>query len=199
MSRSEAPEPSIRGSYVNTSKSWIMKTYGEDLFRRVVTGLPKEHQAYLGVIVSTSWYPLRTWTKVLEGVRAEVRKKSGEDERTFDRRNLNESIGAAMKVIYRLAFSVLDPTTVIAKVTPMFQRVYSHGEYEVVKNEPGMCLLRFRDAPAEMLPELQRSFPIAAGWMLETAGQTVTKEAFTPHVNGPAFSCDLELHYHKGK
>jgi hypothetical protein len=108
---------------------------------------------------------------------------------------MSESISGTMRTVYRIAFAVLSPTTVVAKVTPYFKRVYSHGEYEVIENQPGHCLIRFRDAPTEMLPELERSFPLATEWMLDVAGQKVTHRQLTSHTGPQLFSCDLVLKY----
>lgn len=74
-------------------------------------------------------------------------------------------------------------------------KVYSHGEYEVIANVPSRCVLRFSDAPVAMLPELERSFPVAATWMLDIAGQQVTKTQFQPKVAREYFSCDPTLEY----
>jgi len=149
--RAEAPEPSIRGSYISPSKAWIVRTYGEDLFRRALSNLPPDEQAiFASELVSLSWYPLRQWTKLLDFVRAEVQQKTGENEATFDRRNVFETISGTMQKVYRIAFGLFSPTMIVAKVTPYFKKVYSHGEYEVIENEPGRCILRFASAPVEM-------------------------------------------------
>jgi hypothetical protein len=194
--RAEVPEPSIRGAYANPSKTWIIRTYGLDVYERALLALtPDERATYRGEIVSVAWYPLKQWVALLDAVRAEVLAKTGESGETFDRRNLNESISNTMRSVYRIAFGLFSPTTVVSKVTPYFKKVYSHGEYEVVSNLPSRCVLRFSDAPVEMLPELKRSFPIAASWMLDIAGQDVTRTHFVPRVVGPYFSCELTLDY----
>src|SRR5450432_3098874 len=194
--RAEAPEPSIRGSYIYPSKLWIQKTYGVDVWEKSVAVLPVEEQAtYRAQLVSLQWYPLRQWTAVLGAVRTAAFALKGEDGQTFDRRHLYESISGTMQTVYRIAFALLSATTVVAKVTPLFKRVYSHGEYQVVQNAAGRCVIRFSDAPMEMLPELERSFPIATNWMLDVAGQTVTRHLLTSQFSGDLFSCDLTLEY----
>jgi hypothetical protein len=154
-----------------------------------------DRAAFAGELVSVVWYPLEHWTTILVEVRARAWHKKREDEATFDRRHLYESISGTMTKVYRIAFGLFSPQTIIGKVTPYFKRVYSHGEYEVIDNEPRRCVLRFRDAPVQMLPELQRSFPLAASWMLDIAGQQVTRHELTPSVRGTMFSCDLTLDY----
>jgi hypothetical protein len=198
--RAEAPEPSIRGSYISPSKAWVRKTYGEDLWEASLATLAPEQQAlFRAELVSLAWYPLRHWTAVLDAVRANVRRATGEDGAKFDHRNVNESISGTMRTIYRIAFALLAPTTVVAKVTPYFKRVYSHGEYEVLENETGRCRIRFRDAPLDMLPELERSFPLATEWMLDVAGQRVTERELTSHTGTQTFSCDLVIRYQPKK
>jgi len=194
--RAEAPEPSIRGSYISPSKAWIQKTYGDDLWEEALGTLPTEQQAiFRAELVSLAWYPLKHWTALLDAVRGNVRRKTGEDGATFDRRNLYESISGTMRTVYRIAFALLSPTTVVAKVTPYFKRVYSHGEYEVIENQAGHCRIRFRDAPVEMMPELERSFPLATSWMLDVAGQRVISHNLASHAGGQYFSCDLDIKY----
>jgi hypothetical protein len=194
--RAEAAEPSIRGSYISPSKAWIIKTYGPEVYEKALLALSAEQQAvFRSEIVGVVWYPLKYWTKMLDVVRAEVARKTGESGAIFDRRHLFESISATMQTMYRIAFGLFAPTTIVAKMTPYFKRVYSHGEYEVVVNEPGRCVLRFKDAPSEMLPELERSFPLAASWMLDIARQKVTRHELVPDVRGKTFSCDLTLEY----
>jgi hypothetical protein len=194
--RAEADEPSIRGSYISPSKAWIARTYGPEVFENALRVLAPEQRAIFGAeLVGMSWYPLRYWTAILDEVRAQVHKKTGEDGPTFDRRHLFESISGTMRTMYRIAFGFFAPTTIVAKVTPYFKRVYSHGDYEVIRNDLGLCVLRFKDAPVEMLPELERSFPLAASWMLDIANQTVTRRTLVPKVSGEMFSCDLTLEY----
>ena len=199
--RAEAPEPSIRGSFITTGKTWIIKTYGEDLWRRALSTLAAEQQALFGLeIVANSWYSIEEWTKVLEAVRAEVRTRTGEDAPTFDRRLMSESIGITMDKIFRVAFKLLSPTTVVAKVTPYFQKVYSHGSYTVIENEVGRCRLRLSDTPVKMEHEVRRAFPLASRWMLDIAGQEVKKLEFTPTVRGGLMSSDVVIDYvPKGK
>lgn len=198
MIKEEVSVPSIRGAYLNPSKAWICKTYGQEVFQVGVSPLPKERQsAYLGVIVSVAWYPLSEWEQILGRVRAEVAKRTGESGETFDRRNVWESGGMAMRLIYRVVFNMMDPVALVNKAIPLLQRVYSHGQFEVVKNVPGECSLRFSNAPASMLPELKRTFPLAIAWMLDTGGQEVTSQSLTPTVKGGTFSCDFEARYRK--
>lgn len=194
--RAEATEPSIRGSFITTGKAWIIKTYGEDLWQRAIKTLGPEQQALFGFeIIAGSWYSIEEWTKALDAVRAEVLAETGEDGATFDRRLMSESIGITMDKIFRVAFKLLSPTTVVAKVTPYFQRVYSHGMYTVVENELGRCRLRLSDTPIKMEHEVRRAFPIASRWMLDIAGQEVKKLEFTPTVRGGVMSSDIVMEY----
>jgi hypothetical protein len=199
--RAEVPEPSIRGSFITTGKAWIIKTYGEDLWRRALATLGAEQQALFGFeIVGTSWYSIEEWTKALDAVRAEVLIKTGENGTTFDRRLMHESIGVTMDKIFRVAFKLLSPTTVVAKVTPYFQKVYSHGSYSVVENQVGRCRLRLSDTPLKMEQEVRRAFPIASRWMLDVAGQDVKKLDLTSTVRGGVMSSDIVMEYApKGK
>src|SRR3954468_18144351 len=125
--RAEAPEPSIRGSYINPSRLWIQRTYGVDVWERSVDVLPVEERAmYRGELVSLAWYPLRQWTAVLGSVRDYALAINGEDSKTFDRRHIYESVGTTMQTVDRDAFALLSATTVVDQVTRYFKRVYSH-------------------------------------------------------------------------
>ena len=193
--RQEAPEPSIRGSFITTGKSWIIKVYGRELWDRALKDLPDEQNMFGLEIVALSWYPLVHWQKVLTAVRAEVRAQTGEDAATFDKRLLFESIGSTMDKIFRVAFKLMSPTTCIAKVTPYFQRVYSHGQYSVLENELGHCRLRLSDTPVKMADEVQRAFPLAARWMLDIAGQSVIKLEFIPTTRATNMTADVVIDY----
>jgi len=198
--RAEAPEPSIRGSYISPSKLWVQKAYGVDVWEKAVNVLPETERAtYRVELVSLAWYPLRQWTAVLGAVRDSAFRLKGEDAKTFDRRNIFESVSGTMQTVYRVAFALMSPTTVVAKVTPFFKRVYSHGEYQVIENTVGHCVIRFSDAPVEMLPELERSFPLATGWMLDVAGQKVTRHELKSKTGGKYFSTDLTIDYQPKK
>jgi hypothetical protein len=194
--RAEAPEPSIRGSFITTGKAWIIKVYGQDLWDRAIKAVPAEQQAMFGLeIVASSWYSIEEWSKVLDAVRKEVFAHTGEDAAKFDRRLMFESIGSTMDKIFRVAFKLLSPTTVVAKVTPYFQRVYSHGNYTVVENEVGRCRLRLSDTPVKMNDEVRRAFPLASRWMLDIAGQEITSLEFIPSTRGLTMSSDVVIEY----
>jgi len=168
-----------------TGKAWIIKTYGKELFERAIGTLPREDQAMFRMeLVGTSWYPIRDWTRVLDAVRAEVRAATGEDAKTFDRRLMFESIGTTMNSVFRIAFALLSPMMAVAKVTPYFQKVYSHGLYAVVENEPGRCRVRLSEVPHAMADEVLRAFPLATSWVLDIAGQDVTKMSCTRKTEG---------------
>jgi hypothetical protein len=198
--RAEAPEPSIRGSYISPSKAWIRRVYGDEAWENSVAVLPPdERELYRAELVSLAWYPLRQWTAILGAVRAHALTAKGEDGKTFDRRHLYEAISGTMQTVYRIAFALLSATTVVAKVTPLFKRVYSHGEYTVIENTPGHCLIRFSEAPVEMLSELERSFPLATSWMLDVAGQKVVRHQLISKSSGRYFSSDLTIEYQPKK
>ena len=194
--RAEAAEPSIRGSYITTGKAWIIKIYGAELFEKALLSLPAEHQDMFRMeLVGIAWYPIKQWTKVLDAVRALVREKTGEDAAVFDRRLMFESISRTMDGIFRIAFSLLSPITAVAKMTPYFQKVYSHGTYSVVENESGHCKLRISDAVPAMESEVMRAFPIATSWMLDVAGQSVTRLDIFPTSQGSTMSFDVVADY----
>lgn len=120
--RAEAPEPSIRGSYIGPSKAWIRETYGVELWEKGLRALPASEQAlYRSEIVSVEWYPLRQWTALLAAVRDGVLVATGEDGKTFDKRHLYESISGTMQTVYRIAFALLSTTTIVAKGDAVFQ------------------------------------------------------------------------------
>jgi hypothetical protein len=191
-----APVPSSRGAFISPSRSWIIATYGRDVYEASVATLADEHRSvFTGELISVLWYPLEPWTAILGQVRKHAWRVRGESETTFDRRHLHETIGTTLTKVYRTDLGLFDPQAIVAKVTPLLRRIYSHGDYEVVENREGRCVLRFRDAPVQMLPELQRSFPLAASWMLEIAGQEVTRQDLAPMVRAGMFSCVLTLQY----
>jgi hypothetical protein len=200
MTEAATEEPAIRGSYISPSKAWIIRTYGAAIFEAGLQALPPEDRGlYAGELVSLAWYPLRSWTALLDEVRRQVQLQRGESEETFDRRHMFESISGTMQKIYRVAFGLFSPTSVISKMVPYFNKVYNYGAYEVLENQEGHCVLRFKDAPVAMLSEIRRSFPLAASWMLDMAGQEVTRMRVQPRVLGSTFHCDLDIEYQSKK
>jgi hypothetical protein len=196
----EYSTPHIRGSVIGPAKEWMIKTYGRPLFDKALGTLPKDQQPIVrGELVSVGWYPLDVWASFLEAMRREVRQTTGESADTFDRRVIFEAGHATLTRIYRFVFGLFDPTTIIGKMTPIFQRAYTHGRFDLVTNEPQHCVLRFHSAPISMATELRRLLPLVSEFMLHLAGQEIVekKERFAPV--GDAFSVTLDITYRKAK
>src|SRR5262245_48406286 len=116
----------IRGTIVAISVRWLRDTYGEALFQKVLARLPPAERAqFSGSILPIGWYPLRTWVAFMEACRAEVKEATGEDEATFDRRNLYEAGGRFMQGLYKFVLSMFETTSVLQRLPLIMERTIS--------------------------------------------------------------------------
>jgi|GEM_PF-3252382 len=188
----------IKGATTGPAKEWIIRTYGAEVFNRVISGLNKDDQAVVrGDMVSVGWYPLESWSAFLMATRREVKRLTGEEDTTFDRRLIFEGGRQTLIKVYRFVLGFFDPTTVVNKMTPIFRRIYSHGKVECIGNTKGEYILRFYDAPIEMLEEVRRLVPLGGELALDLAGQQVTSTKVTHSINNGLFSMDVKLTYVK--
>ena len=188
----------IKGAVCGPAKDWIIRTYGMEVFNRVVGTLSKEDQAVIrGDLVSVGWYPLGSWSAYLMAMRREVPKITGENDLVFDRRLTFEGGQQTLTKVYRFVLGFFDPTTVINRVTTIFRRIYSHGKIDCIENTRGEFVLRFYEAPVEMFEEVKRMVPLAAELALDLAGQKVTSTKVTHSTTGPVFTMDVKLNYQK--
>jgi hypothetical protein len=194
----EFSEPHIKGAVVRQAKEWIIRTYGRSIYEHALGTLPKEQATVIDAdLLSVGWYPVVTWNAFLSAVRRRVKAELGEDDATFDRRNIFETAPPMLTKVYRFVFGFFEPQTVVKKITPVLQRIYSHGELVVTSHEPGRLVMTFRNVPQNMLDEVKRYFPICVEFMLDLAGQEVTEMRPIVSNQGTIFSEELRVAYRK--
>lgn len=194
---SEKPDtPQIRGSIVGSARTWIAQTYGRDLLERALSSLdPAERARVEGTVLPLEWFPLEIWDRFTLAVAREVLAKTGEDERTFERRIVMESGQTALTRVYRFVFSLLDSTTVLARAIPILRRIYSHGVIELVQNERGHCVLRYSEVPDSMVRVLRRTLPSACEGVLDLAGQKVVSYKVRDERSGSQWTVTYDGQY----
>src|SRR5262245_25502105 len=137
MSHEPNPDPAlrapsqIRGAAVATTIDWIRQTYGDDLYQRAVARLsPEDRQGLERRILNRGWYPVLLWDRFLTACAAEVKRKTGEDQETFDIRNIREGGGRILQTVYKFVFSLFKTTTTLQRMAFIFSRIYDQGKAE---------------------------------------------------------------------
>jgi hypothetical protein len=99
----------------------------------------------------------------------EVKKATGETREIFDQRGIEEVGGSILNTVYRFIFSLLQPTSILNRISVLFKRNYSHGSVQVVENRPGHCVLLF-ETPKDMRSFIIRHNELGYSHVLRIAG-----------------------------
>lgn len=175
VTMSQRQPAQIRGAFFANIANWVKEAYGEDVYLRAVARLDKEDQALLQKKILTSgWYPVSFTERFANACRAEVLVSVGEDERTFNHRNIREAGGRIMQSLYKFVLSWLDIQFAIGKIPTLFSRIYDQGKAEVVSSSKGSCKVVF-SGPPEMAESLKSFGPGSVDYIIELAGSKPKK------------------------
>jgi hypothetical protein len=134
-------EGQLRGAPIKGAISWIRDTYGDELYTRALASCgPPIEAMFSREIFAGTLYPVRAWDEALDAVRREVKAKTGEDEATFDHRNVFESGNRVLISVYSFLLNFVDPTKVVNKLHALWSRLYPDCVVNVVTNEAGHCV-----------------------------------------------------------
>jgi hypothetical protein len=161
-------EPSIRGSAIRDAREWARTAYGAEAFQAALSKLSVPDRSLVeGPILHGSWYPIASWDRFLAAMRLEAKARRGHSEHEFNMRNLRESGPAIVRGAYKFLLGLLSPQSVIEKAVLVFNRLYSEGRFELVKNEPHMAVVQYRDGSAEFRTNVRNHFPTGFIFLLE--------------------------------
>jgi hypothetical protein len=161
-------EPSIRGSAIRDAREWARNAYGPEAFQAALSKLSVQDRALIeGPILHGSWYPIESWDRFLAAMRVEAKARRGHSEHEFNMRNLRESGPAIVRGAYKFLLGLLSPQSVIEKAVLVFNRLYSEGRFELVKNEPHVAVVRYRDASPDFRTNVRNHFPTGFIFLLE--------------------------------
>lgn len=137
----------LRGSVIKEARTWIQTVYGDELYSRALSRVSADDRAALaGTILAGSWYPVDAWTRVLAEVAVEVQLKTARSQSDFYLQLVRESGGKTVKTVYKFLLELFSPQSVVSRIPMLFNRLYSEGTFEVVENETGRAVVRYRDA-----------------------------------------------------
>jgi hypothetical protein len=168
VSTGSPKEPSIRGSAIRDAREWARTAYGSEAFHAALSKLSAQDRALVeGPILHGSWYPIASWDRFLAAMRVEAKARRGHSEHEFNMRNLRESGPAIVRGAYKFLLGLLSPQSVIEKAVVVFNRLYSEGRFELVKNEPHVAVVQYRDAGPEFRTNVRNHFPTGFIFLLE--------------------------------
>jgi hypothetical protein len=177
----------IRGAFFANIANWVKEAYGEEVYLRAVARLDQEDQALLQKKILTSgWYPVSFTERFANACRAEVLVSVGEDEKTFNHRNIREAGGRIMQSLYKFVLSWLDIQFAIGKIPTLFSRIYDQGKAEVTTSTKGSCKVVF-SGPPEMTESIKSFGPGSVDYIIELAGAKPKKvdiSTFEKNENG---------------
>ena len=189
-------EPSkLNGIIVSTTLSWMRRAYGDDVVERALLQLPSEQRASLKkLVISLGWYDISLYERLLDLCYEEVKKKTGETRESFDQRGIEEVGGGILNTVYRFIFSLMQPSSILNRISALFKRNYSHGSVSVVENQPGYCLLLF-ELPNDMRSFIMRHNEIGYPHVLKMAGAKNITTSSTHLETKSGCQIRLELRY----
>jgi hypothetical protein len=127
------------------AKQYIMKEYGEDVWRRALTRLPEEQAAvWSGALVPFGAYSFEAF----KGMAHAVAEESGQrDDRELAR--MYEFIAdRSLHAVYKIFFKLANPSFVISNYPKLWSRFFTTGNVTVATAEKGFAKLHFE------LPEM---------------------------------------------
>ena len=164
-------EASIKGSVIRDAREWARTAYGPEAFRAALSRLSPDDRALVeGQILHASWYPVASWDRFLAEMRTEAKARRGHTEQQFDLRNMRESGPAIVRGAYKFLLGLLSSQSVVDKSVLVFNRLYSEGRFEILKNERGEAVVRFRDASPDFRTNVRHHFAAGFIFLLEMSG-----------------------------
>jgi hypothetical protein len=171
MNASDGNEAKIKGAVIKDPRDWTRKAYGPEAYQAALAKLSSEERAFVdGTILAGSWYPIVPWDRFLAAMRVEARTRRGHSEMQFNMRNMRESGPAIVRGAYKFLLGLLSPVTVIDKCSLVYNRAYSEGRCEIVKNERGQAIVRYSGASADFRTNLRNNFVTGYMFVLELHG-----------------------------
>jgi hypothetical protein len=134
-------EGKLNGAPIKTAIVWVRKTYGADLYARALDSCGAEIRGIFSAeVFAGTYYPIQAWDTVLDAIRREVKAKTGEDEATFDRRNIFEAGNQIVLSLYSFVLQFMDPRKVVTKLNALWTRLYPDCTVKIVTNELEHCV-----------------------------------------------------------
>jgi hypothetical protein len=163
-----AAEPKIKGAVIKDPRDWMRTAYGAEAYQAALAKLSEPERALIdGPLLAGSWYPIEVWDRFQAAMRAEALARRGHNELVFSMRNMREAGSAIVRTVYKFLLSLVSPENAVEKFVVVYNRVYSEGHCEIVTNEKGRAVLRYRDASPVFRTNLTHNFLSSAMFILE--------------------------------
>jgi hypothetical protein len=166
-----AGEAKIKGAVIKDPRDWMRTAYGPDAYQAALSKLSEADRAFVdGPILAGSWYPIEAWDRFQAAMRAEALARRGHNDLQFAMRNMREAGSVIVRGIYKFLLGLVSPESAVGKFVVVYNRVYSEGHCEIVRNEPGQIVLRYCDASPVFRANLTHNFLSSAMFILELNG-----------------------------
>jgi hypothetical protein len=167
----EEDDPRIKGGIIKDPRDWMRTAYGPEAYESALSKLPAAEQLLVnGPILAGSWFPLPVWDRFQAAMREEARVRRGHSDMQFNARNMREAGSRTIRTIYKFLLGLMSAKTAIGKAVILYNRVYSEGHFEVVENEVGRAVVRYRDASPAFRTNVTHNFPSGLMFLLEQGG-----------------------------
>ncbi len=163
--------PRIKGGVIKDPRDWMRIAYGPEAYQSALSTLPAAERLLVdGPILAGSWFPLPVWDRFQAAMREEARVRRGHSDMQFNARNMREAGPRTIRTIYKFLLGLMSAKTAIGKAVVLYNRVYSDGHFEVVENELGRAVVRYRDASPAFRTNVTHNFPSGLVFILEQTG-----------------------------
>jgi hypothetical protein len=132
--------PKVKGVTIRSLMRSLEQLRGKKVYEAVVNAMPPglADAVRYGTIIASKWYPLE-WYR---GIHAAIVSATGEGERIICEIE-RESARYDMTGIYKVAFKVLSPETLIGISARLFSTYYDTGKLEKVESRKGYVRMRW--------------------------------------------------------
>jgi hypothetical protein len=166
-----ADGPRIKGSVIKDPRDWMRTAYGPEAYQSALATLPAAERLLVdGPILAGSWFPLPVWDRFHAAMREEARVRRGHSDMQFNARNMREAGSRTIRTVYKFLLGLMSPKTTLGKAVILYNRVYSEGHFEIVENEAGRAVVRYRDASPAFRTNVTHNFPSGLMFLLEQGG-----------------------------
>ncbi len=163
--------PRIKGSVIKDPRDWMRTAYGTEAYESALSKLPPAERLLIdGPILAGAWFPLPVWDRFQAAMREEARARRGHSDLQFNARNMREAGSRTIRTIYKFLLGLMSAKSSLEKAMILYNRVYSEGHFEVVENEAGRAVLRYRDASPAFRTNVTHNFPSGLMFLLEQGG-----------------------------
>ncbi|NTV51890.1 MAG: hypothetical protein HGA76_02585 [Candidatus Firestonebacteria bacterium] len=127
-------QSNIKGSCVKSVSDFVKERGGEEVWQRVIAGLPPQmHSLFSGLVLSSKWYPLEAYFVLLQ----EIEKQMGPAHPMLGVEIGKKIIGDGLNSIYRMMMGILNTSWVLSKAPALWKMYFDHETLSIVQVSDG--------------------------------------------------------------